>query len=333
MDQSTILSFASYFPNQMVSTTDFLNEARANRYDISEKYIQDEIGIKTVHHCAAETKPSALAGEAARLALQKSGLHADQIDHIFFTGIEGDYIEPSTAHQVQKMLGGKALCFDIKNACLGFMSAIYSANALITSNAARYVLICTGEKNSALTHKAIRFLQSVTDPITFKNTLGFLTIGDSGGAMILGPRGEGHALLGFEGLSNGRQSRLCHYNYDAQTGEFVGEMQMARICSTIIGQHHKAYNTLLPKLDWTQQDIDYCIVHQVGEPPMKKFAEKLGLDYAKLTESYREKGNLTTNTLAANLSLYEDKFNKGDKVYFAMSGSGTSVQHAGMIFS
>ena len=89
----------------------------------------------------------------------------------------------------------------------------------------------------------------------------------------------------------------------------------------------------MDKLQWTPNIIDCLITHQVGERPFAKLSEMFGVGTHKMTQTYPKLGNITSATLPVNLSLgmEQGQIKQGDCLFVAMSGSGISVSHAGLI--
>ena len=171
---NTFISAIDYYlPKQVVKTRDMMGETKPERLGFSETMIEDLIGIREVRHAADNEKPSTLATKAAQKALAKFEGNPDDIGMIIFCGIDRDYVEPSTAHVVQNNLGLKnAICFDVTNACLGFMTGIQIAIPAILSSTAKHVLVCTGERTSDVTRIFMPQLQNTDDKITITTELG-----------------------------------------------------------------------------------------------------------------------------------------------------------------
>ena len=331
LGQARIVSVGKSLPAERVHPCDMVSEVGAEKYGVSEMLIEETLGINEVRHSAENVKPSDLAVEASEEAIAKSGINADHIDVIVFCGIEGDYVEPSTAHSIQHRLGLRGICFDVSNACLGFMSGIQIANDMIGSGSARYVLVCTGERPSVISKAVIRCLRNSNNADDFKNKLGMLSVGDAGGAAILGPREAGHGFVNFGAASIGKHARLCYYKMHGD--EVDGQMVMGRICALTINLHEQVFRQTIDQLGWDSGKIAYCITHQVGRRPFEMLSEAFHVVDSRMTRTYPDLGNITSATLPVNLCLAQENggLKPGEAVYVALSGSGISVSHAGLI--
>lgn len=327
---SRIVSVGYYLPETRVRTAEMLDAARASRFGVTNNFIEDTMGIREVRHAASDQRPSDLAVAAAEQALAKTDINPDEIDLIIFCGIEGDYAEPSTAHIVQAALGLSGICFDVSNACLGFMSGMQIANDMIKGGSVRHALVCTGEKTSNLSNCVIDEFRTHSCSETFEKKLGFLSVGDGGGAIILGKKTSDDGIISIHTASEGQFSSLCHFKYKNNIA--VGQMIMGRICSLTAKLHLSVYKTALESLSWDPSDISCLITHQVGLRPYKLASKAFCVGLEKMTKTFDLLGNLTTATFPVNLAIAQEHgtLNKSDNIFAAMSGSGISVSHIGL---
>src|SRR5688500_18799247 len=94
-------------------------------------------------------QPSTVAAMAGEKALENAGLRREQIDCLINTSVCRDYLEPATASMVAgKMhLPRHAFCFDIANACLGFLNGIATAANMIELGQIKTALVVDGESS------------------------------------------------------------------------------------------------------------------------------------------------------------------------------------------
>lgn len=327
---SYIVSVGYYLPETLVRTEDMLKEIDPDKFGVESGHIEEHVGVAEVRHSAHNQKPSFLAIAAAEKALARCFINCDQIDLIIFCGIEGDYAEPSTAHIIQAALGLRSgICFDVQNACLGFMTGLQIADSMIASGAIRYALVCTGERPSIVSKATIRELKRSTDTNLLKNKLGMLTVGDAGGAMIIGPRHQ-NGFLNFGMDSQGQYAKLCYYK-QKNNGYIEGQMVMGKICAVTFNAHKKVYRDTMDVLGWSPDSIDCLITHQVGAKPFSELSRIFNVPKSKMTRTYHSLGNITSATFPVNYgrALEEGRVHSDSKVWVAMSGSGISVCHSG----
>lgn len=321
-----------YLPSQIVKTRDMMAETKPERLGFSDTMIEDMVGIFEVRHASDEQKPSTLATIAAEKALAKFEGNPDEIDLIIFCAIDRDYVEPSTAHVVQKNLGLKnAVCFDVTNACLGFMTGIQIANAAISSRTARNVLVCTGERSSDVTKNFMPQLQDSDQRGIFFDKIGALTVGDAGVAAVISPSERESGIKSLNFSSDGRLSELCYYKYDQNIPE--GQMLMKEISNAILDAHRNLLPRTYEDANIEGKDISCLITHQVGKRPWERYPKIMGVPKDNMTKTFDTLGNITSATFGVNYAkaLECGKINQGDLVMAAMAGSGLSVCQVAII--
>lgn len=321
-----------YLPSNRVKTRDMLAETKPERLGFSDTLIEDLIGIFEVRHAADDEKPSTLATIAAEKAIAKFEGNVDEIGMVIFCGMERDYIEPSTAHIVQHKLGlVNAVCFDVSNACMGFMSGIQIANAAILSGMVKHALVCTGEKTSEWSKSMINTMLHKNDASGFQDKLGTLTLGDAGVASIISPSETSSGIIGLNYASKGGLADLCHYKYEH--GVLDGKMKMREICNAGLRLHKSMISHTLSSMNIKREDIDCLITHQVGQVAWRGSARVLGLNENIMTRTFDTLGNITSATFGVNYAkaLEEEKIKPGDLVLAAMAGSGLSTCQVGIV--
>jgi len=326
-----ILGIGGYVPPQVVKSSELLDELDSEqRFGIKNSFISEVIGIEERRVAEAEQKPSDLAILAAESALLESGISAADIDLVIFCGIDRDWQEPATAHRVQQVLGANnATCFDVTNACHGFMNGVSIADAMIAIGSAGTALVCTGEKPSEVMYGALRALSKSRDREDMKRWIGALTVGDAGGAVMLGKSHRNAGFRRFNFSSNGQHADLCYYGYD-KAGEMHGQMMMSSISKEMIAFHQAMIDSTYAGLIWSPSEVDHLICHQVGQRPHKKMARVAHVPVNRAPITYRHLGNITSATIPVN--LYFNRPEKGDKVLILGAGSGLSVSQTGMVF-
>src|SRR5688572_29159685 len=118
--QATLLSTGMCVPERVIDNAYFSRELGL---DTTAEWIEDRIGIVERRWATCESSTD-LAVLAARSALERARLDADDVDLVIVATRTPDFTMPSTACLVQGRLGAKrALAFDVVNACAGFVYA------------------------------------------------------------------------------------------------------------------------------------------------------------------------------------------------------------------
>lgn len=209
-----ILGTGSFVPEKILT-----NEELSKRVDTSDEWISSRTGIKERRIAAADEATSDLATRAAQAALADAGLSASDIGLVIVATLTPDMPMPACATIVQHKLGIKAhaACFDLNAACSGFLYALDTAWAMLSSGRYRYALVIGAEKMSS-------FLDW-TDRTTC------VLFGDAAGAVVLGAsRGDGARIVGTKLYSEGGMQDLL----SIPAGGCVSPATL----ETIAGKHH-----------------------------------------------------------------------------------------------
>lgn len=132
-----------------------LTNADLEKYlDTSDQWIVERTGIRERRIAAPDEKLSDFALIAARAAMDDAGVTADEIDGIIFATVTPDRRLPSTACDIQSLLGAsKAWAFDVVAACPGWMYALTVAEGMMATGQGDTILVIGGEKLSSITDK------------------------------------------------------------------------------------------------------------------------------------------------------------------------------------
>ena len=139
---SKIAGVGVFLPDERISSISLMEEIEAERrFGIPLNWVDRRIGIVERRFADGRAEPSDLATAASVNALSRAGVEARHLDMIIYCGIEKDFMEPSTAHIIQKKLGSDAVCMDVSNACQGIISGMTVADSLIASGSIDHALL------------------------------------------------------------------------------------------------------------------------------------------------------------------------------------------------
>lgn len=316
-----------------VSPSSILQEAGLDRYDYPLDWVEENTGIKTLHHGDLYAKPSSYAIPAIEKALTDFDGELDEIDAIFYCGMNRDMQEPSTAHIIADKIGLPAkLKLDMSDACHGFTAGIMMADLLIKTGQARHVLLCTGENASRGTmHIADRFKNQELGKDDVKSNIGAFTVGDVGAAMVLGPTDDGSGFQsvddkGLRSFNSNNDSTVwpaCFVDWERNDFAMHSVWISLETIKMVVGMAP----TTLAGAGWEVNDIDYFVSHQVGRSVHEHYLKKLGISKEQSVEIYPDYGNLTSASMPVCLDLLgqDGKLEKGTRIMLNSTGSGIVV--------
>ncbi|MGB1109904.1 MAG: ketoacyl-ACP synthase III [Gammaproteobacteria bacterium] len=327
---SRVSGVGGYLPENIVESETLMDEIKSEtRFGMRRDWLNDVVGVEQRRVAPDGARPSDLALEAGRVAVEDAGIDGRDIDLVIYCGIDRDWCEPATAHRIQAELAPGAACFDITNACHGVMNGVMVANSMIGGGGAENVLVVTGELPSRVMKEAIRRINLSENREDFRRWLGALTVGDSGGALMVSRKQneeQGFRSLSFH--SAGKHAELCYYR-DGENG-LEGQMLMSEISQEIIGMHAEHINETYHHLAWSPDNIDKLVAHQVGWRPQVTLAKKARVTIDRATHTFKQFGNLVSATIPVNLWLNRPK--ASERVLILGTGSGLSISQSGMVF-
>ncbi|MEQ8315151.1 MAG: ketoacyl-ACP synthase III [Gammaproteobacteria bacterium] len=328
MTSTEIYSVGSELAKSVVSTRDLLEEARIE----DSLLVENSLGILEVRQAPASAKPSELAIPAAEKAIESSKLPLSSIDAVIYCGIERDCPEPATAHIIASALGiHPKICFDVANACHGFTSGLHVASSMIKGRDIQHALVVTAELSSNVTREVTKaFRNNSLGQEDIKTHLGAFTVGDAGGAMILGPGDEDKGIKMIRSGAVSDHYKLCSYTINNGNISFM--MDMGRISAVTLKLLREMVGPAYGELDWTPDDVDLFIPHQVGARPFQKLLDLVGIENDKSIATYPYLGNLASATIPVCYDMLQQqgKMKPGSKILVASSGSGIVATFMGL---
>ena len=327
---SRISGVGIYLPDERISSISLMEEIEAEkRFGIPLNWVDRKIGIVERRFANCNAEPSDLAVEASVTALRKAGIEARHLDMIIYCGIEKDFMEPSTAHIIQKKLISDAVCMDVSNACQGIISGMTVADSLIATGSIETALICSGEKASKVVKQFMHKIKTEPDEY-FRDRFGVMTVGDAGSAVVLS-RADSNARSGIKAMrfdSRGEYAEFCYYRY-RETG-IEGQMLMKGITDTINRVHTEMMPETYGDLSWQPQDVDYMICHQVGKKSVTALCDISGIPLEKTPLTYIHLGNTASCSIPIALDYASPM--PGDRVLLMGGGSGLASFQGGVIW-
>jgi 3-oxoacyl-[acyl-carrier-protein] synthase-3 len=292
--------------------------------DTSDEWIRTRTGIQQRHIAEPGTPTSELAARAARMALEKRGIGADELDLIIIGTVTPDTLFPATACVVQdKIQAKKAWAFDISAACSGFTYALTMGAQFIASGAHRKVLVIGADVMSTI--------------IDYKDRTTCVLFGDGAGAVLLEPSTDETGFIDFYNEVDG--SGGCYLNMPAggsarpASHETVDQrMHYVRqdgphVFKYAVRKFAEASQTVLERNGLKASDIDLYVAHQANARIIDASRERLGLPEAKVVKNIERYGNTTAATipLALGTALDEGRLRRGHVVVMTSVGAGLTV--------
>ena len=277
--------------------------------DTSDEWIRARSGIRERRIAAPDQATSDLAVKAAERALADAGVAASEIDLVVIATVTPDYPMPSTACIVQHKLGipSSAACFDLNAACSGFIYALDTACAMVSSGRYKKALVVGAEK-----------LSSIVD---WKDRGTCLLFGDGAGACIVGLGGSPRiGLIGTKLGSFGEDTDLLLVpgggskhpttaKSIAKGDQFI-KMKGKEVFKLAVQVMEEAARDILEQHGLTAHQIDLVIPHQANLRIISAISQYLELPMDRFFVNVDRYGN----TSAASIPIALDEARKAGRI-------------------
>jgi 3-oxoacyl-[acyl-carrier-protein] synthase-3 len=311
-----ILGTGAYLPEKRLTNADL-----EQMVDTSDEWITSRTGIKERRIAADHEASSDLAVHAARQALDKAGISAEQVDLIIVATVTPDMSFPATACLVQEQIGAhKAATFDLSAACTGFIYGISTATQFIATGSYEYALVI-----------GVECLSRIVD-WNDRNTC--VLFGDGAGAAVLGPVKEGYGFQSFElgGDGSGKDllkveaggSRLPASENTVANRMHTLFMNGREVFKFAVRMMTSASDEVLAKANLSMEDIDLFVPHQANLRIIEAAMKRYGLAAEKVVVNLDRYGNMSSASIPVALheAIEEGRVSDGDTIVLCGFGGG-----------
>ena len=300
-----ISQIGTYIPETKVSNLDLLE-----KFDVSEEFIREKIGVLHRARKGSEQKASDLCIEAFEDLKNKTSLNLEEVECCVVVTQNPDFNIPHTSAIVHGKLDLPEECasFDISLGCSGYVYALSIVMAFMQANGMTKGLLFTADPYSEVVDE------------DDKNTA--LIFGDAGTVSLLETAAAlaplafdfGSKGKGYKGLIN---ERKLHMN-----GRAVFNFTATVVPASI--------NKLLNKLGLAKENIDRWYFHQGSKYIINTIVQRLELDEDKVVFDMYEYGNTVSSSIPLLLSKDIDSLKWGEKI--GLSGFGVGLSWSSVIF-
>lgn len=313
--QAAITAVGGYVPDYVLT-----NAELETMIDTTDEWIRTRTGIEERRILKGEGKGSSdMAVEAAKVALEKRGIDATEVDMVICATTTPDMVFPATANVISDKLGAtNAFGYDISAACSGFLFAMTTGSQFIETGKYKKVLVIGVDKMSSI--------------IDYEDRATCIIFGDGAGAVLLEPNEEGYGIVDSKLHSDGAGRAFLHQKAG-------GSVKPATV-ETVMNKEHYVYQEgktvfkfavknmadvaadIMERNNLQSEDISWLVPHQANKRIIDATRERMGLSEEKVMVNIQRYGNTTNGTLPLCLWEWESKLKKGDNIILAAFGGG-----------
>lgn len=326
MRNAAIASVAAYAPERRI-TNEYFNDLLGEDVDT---WLRENVHISERRWCGPDESTADLCERAARLALERAGVSAADLDLIVLSTDTPEFISPSTAAVVQHRLGAqRAGTFDVNTACAGFVTALdIGAKYIRADERYRHVLVIGGYAMS-------KYLN-----LDDKKTVTLFA--DGAGAVVLRAT-DGDGTSGF--LASELRTKGEYYDW---MGIYGGGTRLP-VTPEVLARHEhqlqfvrkfpKTLNpetwadmaqTLCSRLQIDPQDIQHYFITQININSIWETLDRLGVPRDRATTIMQHYGYTGSACIpmAFNAAWEQGRIHPGDLCMFIGSGGGLAFASA-----
>lgn len=338
MNRSKIAGIGYYVPKNV-----YTNEDLTRFMDTSDEWIRERTGIQERRFADRLGETTTTMGiEASKIAIERAGITAQDIDFIIFATLSPDYYFPGCGVLLQREMGMKEVgALDVRNQCSGFVYALSVADQFIKTGMYKNILVVGSEKHSFAMDFETR---SRNVSVIF---------GDGAGAVVLQPTQEaGKGILSTHLHSDGADAEILAMYYPGSHanrwmedlpevpdqelgGLFMPEnvlghpaslpfMDGPSVFKKAVVKFPEVIKEALAANDLTEKDIDLLVPHQANLRISQYVQKLLRLSDDQVFNNIQKYGNTTAASVPIALceAWESGKVQDGDLVCLAAFGSG-----------
>jgi 3-oxoacyl-[acyl-carrier-protein] synthase-3 len=303
--KAAVLGYGAFVPEHRVS-----NDELARTVDTSDAWIRQRTGIAERRVARAGMTTAELALPAARAALERAEVLPSELDLIVLGTTSPDRPFPSTACDLQRMLGSEtAMAMDVLAACSSWLYAVSTAERYIATGAVKRALVVGAEVMTRL--------------LDYGDRGTCVLFGDGAGAAVLGPS----TTAGFESFvlgADGRKADLIYYGTDQTHTEDRLRMNGAETFRVAPKTMEGAARRACEAAGVDLADIDVVVPHQANARIVEVLARRLQLPIEKFLVNIENYGNTSSASIPLVLdeAVNDGRIRPGNRILLVTFGAG-----------
>ncbi|MCW8108706.1 ketoacyl-ACP synthase III [Alteromonas ponticola] len=307
---SRIIGTGSYYPSEVRTNADL-----ELMVDTSDKWITDRTGIKERRIIGANESAATMGAEASKKALEAADIDPKSIDMIVCATTSGRYALPSSACEIQQILGLDGIpAFDVAAACAGYCYALSVADQYIKSGMAKRILVVGTDCLSRLVDPSDR-----TMVILFGDAAGATIIEASDEPGILSTHIHAAGSYGnllYVGNPTRGDEKSIHENWGVMKGNEVFKVAVNKLSQVV--EETLAANNM------AKSDLDWLVPHQANFRIIKATAKKLDMSLEQVVLTLEKYGNTSAATVptALDTAIRDGRIKRGQHLLLEAFGGG-----------
>ncbi len=311
-----IVSTGRFLPDRVLT-----NRELEGMVNTTDQWITERTGIKERRIACAQTTVASMGASAARIAMKRAGVEPGEIDILIVSTATPDRLLPSTACDMQALLGaGNAVAFDVSAACSGWLYGLTLAEGYLTAGRGEIALVVAAEKMSSITN--------------WEDRSTCVLFGDGAGAAVVRRSDGSRGILGTHHGSDGNLAELLYRPAGGaalpvddemhRNGDHLVRMSGREVFKSAVRSMSEAANLALKQSGLTADDVDLMVPHQANIRIIEATARYSGIPMEKVFVNVERYGNMSSATIPVALdeAVEEGRLRPGMNVLTVAFGAG-----------
>lgn len=317
-----IVSTGRYLPERVLTNADL-----EKIVETSDEWIRDRTGIGERRIARADEGAADMAAEAAKAAMAKAGVEPGEIDILILATATPDRWLPSTACDLQALLGaGNAMAFDLAAACSGWLYGLTMAEGYLAAGRGEIALVVGTEKMSSI--------------VDWEDRTTCILFGDGAGAAVLRRATGNRGILSVHNKSDGTLGNLLYRPAGGAAIPMSPEVLVSKghllkmsgreVFKNAVRSMADAAEMALQQAGFTGDDIDLFIPHQANIRIINATAKYAGIPMEKVYINVDRYGNMSSAAIPVALDEAQEKGLVGPGSLILLAAFGAGFTWSGM---
>lgn len=289
--------------------------------DTSDEWIRERTGIAERRIAADDVGTADMGLIAARHAMESAGVDADGIDMIVVSTATPDRFLPSTACDLQALLGIEdAVAFDLSAACSGWLYGLSVAEGHISTGRGETALVVATEKMSSI--------------VDWDDRSTCVLFGDGAGAAVVRPATSEAGILSTDQGSDGKLADLLYRPAGGaripmsaavlESRDHLVKMAGREVFRNAVRSMTESAARALEGAGMTGDDIDLMIPHQANIRIIESTARYADIPMDRVYVNVDRFGNMSSATIPVALdeAAESGRLEPGMNVLLTAFGAG-----------
>lgn len=319
-----IIGTGRYLPDRVLTNQDL-----EEMVETSDEWIRERTGISERRISRPDEGAADMGAAAAIKAMEEAGVTPGEIDVLIVSTATPDRWLPSTACDLQALLGaGNAMAFDLAAACSGWLYGLTMAEGYLAAGRGEIALVVATEKMSSI--------------VDWDDRATCVLFGDGAGAAVLRRASGDSGIISTHHKSDGTLGNLLYRPAGGaripmsqqvlEANDHLLKMSGREVFKNAVRSMADSAETALQQAGLTGDDIDLLIPHQANIRIINATAKYAGMPMEKVYINVNRYGNMSSAAIPVALDEAKELGVVGPGSLILVAAFGAGFTWSGMTF-